>query len=631
MVEQKQEKSLWDYLLVISSVIITFGQILAVFTQGEEYLSKPFGIVVIVSIVSIGLIIACIIILQRKKKPDMFVSKGTPYYSTKLRKIARIGLLVTPTLLFLLLAIFIYKQVSCRFNVEEFPKNSFGILIADFTEGPDRHKTMEGQELADRTLMELRTRLNLATRSIENTVFLQRTCEIKNEQDALEIGLAKNATLVIWGNMAEFSENIFTPTFTPTRYLILPTTETFDTFDYEYEFIMGRDELPIAFSTQSAAVASYILGYIYLTETNDYESAINEFTYALDNTLSLLSEAKPHSNQELLLKRALAKLYTLRGRTYAVLGKNNKILSEYNEAVKYDDTYYGTYIGIGNYYYSMYEYAKAEDAYREALIRKKSPNAFYSLGNALSYQDGKHDECIKSYLEAIRLMELIDQDPSNVRLILASVYYEHGDSESAKKQLQLVLNSEGKNIDLRERSEAYLATVLAPTPPRVTAVPLIPRPTVTQRATTVATMTPTTTPTQRPTSEPATSQSPDVLYITNPQNSTNLNCEMNEDCIIPVTVQWISDNQATTQGLYLSVWIKPHPGNSLYLFYSQTRVIYLGNGLWQSFPVYLGQQYDEPGTPFAIYAIVTNLAYASNMQVSSLPPHSREFIIEITR
>ena len=140
-------------------------------------------------------------------------------------------------------------------------------------------------------------------------------------------------------------------------------------------------------------------------------------------------------------------------------------------------------------------------------------------------------------------------------------------------------------------------------------------------------------PTATTTSVPpsSTPQLPNVLYITNPQGGANLSCEKNMDCIIPVTIQWISDTQATMQGLYLSIWVKPYPGNPSYLFSSQTVVSYLGNGSWQSSPVYIGKNDDDPGIPFAIYAIVTNQPYATNQHLSSLPPHTKGVSIQITR
>jgi hypothetical protein len=153
---------------------------------------------------------------------------------------------------------------------------------------------------------------------------------------------------------------------------------------------------------------------------------------------------------------------------------------------------------------------------------------------------------------------------------------------------------------------------------------------------------PTVPPTIAPTSIPPTvtatnippspiPQLPDVLYITNPQGGANLGCQKNMDCIISVTIQWISDTQAAGQGLYLSVWVKPYPGDSGYLFSSQTEVSYQGNGLWQSPSVYIGKFDDEPGIPFAIFAIVTNQPYATAQHLPSLPQHTREFSIEVTR
>lgn len=191
-----------------------------------------------------------------------------------------------------------------------------------------------------------------------------------------------------------------------------------------------------------------------------------------------------------------------------------------------------------------------------------------------------------------------------------------------------------------------LATNLAPlvvvtnTPPFIPTLTPTPFPTYIPPTNTPILISPSNTPTNIPPTYTATnvpptlplSPLPDVLIITDPGNGTTFNCPKNEDCIISVTVQWISDTQAQEQGFYLSIWVKPYPGNTGYQFSSQTEVSYLGNGFWQSNPVYIGQiNVDDPGTPFAIHAIVTDQPYPTDQHLSPLPTHSRETSIEIAR
>jgi hypothetical protein len=155
---------------------------------------------------------------------------------------------------------------------------------------------------------------------------------------------------------------------------------------------------------------------------------------------------------------------------------------------------------------------------------------------------------------------------------------------------------------------------------------------LTSTPTKTLTFTPTYTKAWTPTVTKSFTPSPPPPFgIIGPGNGS-LGCQLNEDCMITVTVQWISDTQAATQGVYLSVWVKPYPGDSNYLFYSQTPVIYQGNTIWKSDPVIVGQKgVDEPGTPFAIYAIVTNQPYGTGVKVSPLPAHSSESVIQVTR
>ena len=79
----------------------------------------------------------------------------------------------------------------------------------------------------------------------------------------------------------------------------------------------------------------------------------------------------------------------------------------------------------------------------------------------------------------------------------------------------------------------------------------------------IKTFTPTSTKTWTPTVTRSVTPSPlpPPFGIISPGN-VSLGCQLNEDCMIPVTVQWISDTQAAAQGLYLSVWVKPYPGDS---------------------------------------------------------------------
>jgi len=178
---------------------------------------------------------------------------------------------------------------------------------------------------------------------------------------------------------------------------------------------------------------------------------------------------------------------------------------------------------------------------------------------------------------------------------------------------------------LRPQATSTASRTLAP------GVPTIVLPTSTNIPPT-KTFTPTITKTSAPTFTRSSTPSPlpPPFGIISPGN-ISLGCQQNEDCMIPVTVQWISDTQAATQGLSLSIWVKPYPGDSNYLFYSQTPLTYQGNYLWTSNPVIVGQIGDPPGTPFAIYAIVTNQSYSTGVATSPLPAHSNESVIQVTR
>jgi len=145
------------------------------------------------------------------------------------------------------------------------------------------------------------------------------------------------------------------------------------------------------------------------------------------------------------------------------------------------------------------------------------------------------------------------------------------------------------------------------------------------------TFTRTFTPTFTKSVTPSFTPWPNIVNITIPGNGTNFGCPDGQECVKSVTVQWMPETQAAAQGLYLSIWVKPYPGDDNYLYYSQSPLVYVGDGIWQSTQVYLGGAGDPTGTPFTIYAIVTNQPYGTGIQTSPLPTHSQETLIGVTR
>jgi VWA domain-containing protein len=125
---------------------------------------------------------------------------------------------------------------------------------------------------------------------------------------------------------------------------------------------------------------------------------------------------------------------------------------------------------------------------------------------------------------------------------------------------------------------------------------------------------------------------PEILSILSPQNNVALNCSSQGDCIINVSIQWIPDSQR--QGRNLSVWVRPipdQPDGSGQDYWSQNPPQHTGNGIWQVSGCVVGQMGDANGLSFAIYAIVTNEYYSSQVQVTTLPSNLNKTSVNVTR
>jgi hypothetical protein len=182
MKESAPGKSLWEYVLLAVSVLATLVQVLGLISQSQALFAQPSITVPFVLIVLIGTAIACIIVLIRRK-PGAFTPQ-VPYYSPKQRGFA-VGLLATN----FIVSMFVLRTIisrPCLTAGEPIPPEKFGILVANFTEGPNRFPTLKGAELAQRTQNALEERL--ATSSLVDSVEARKICFVKDEFEARKAG-----------------------------------------------------------------------------------------------------------------------------------------------------------------------------------------------------------------------------------------------------------------------------------------------------------------------------------------------------------------------------------------------------------------------------------------------------------
>jgi tetratricopeptide (TPR) repeat protein len=466
MSNPESEKSLWEYILLTISVFATLVQLLGLISQSQALLGQPAITVTFVVVVLIGTTIGCVFVLYRRK-PGTFTTKILFYTRTQ-RSVAG-GALVTNVVVsaFVLFSVF---GRPCISSIAPFSEGKFGILVADFTEGLNRVPTPKGIELAGRTFNALRNRL--ATSPIGDDVEVRRICAVKTVAEALKAGKSGNAMLVLGGNVAEFAEDTFEPSFT----FVNPSISDVNPLLFEVE--LNRVDsigLPSKISARAATISAFAIGLIYLREMESrrgYESALRAFSFAITTTESELSDLVVGSEQEVALRRALAIFYVLRGNAYAALNENPQTLNDYSTAEAADPNYSSLYIAKGNYYYALRDFNQAEVEYDKALELSNLATAHYGLGNVFFYTN-RYQDSVSAYLKAITLIETEGKDASGVRLILGTVYKLAEQPELAEEELKKVLKSSWATDFQKQQAQYLLAEILNPTPTSV--IPLTPK------------------------------------------------------------------------------------------------------------------------------------------------------------
>lgn len=464
MTTSSSGKSLWEYILLTVSGFATLVQVLGLISQSQALFAQPSITVTFVVIILIATAVGGVFVLFRRK-PGKFTAQ-VPYYTGRQRTVAG-GLLGTN----LIVSIFVLASIiwrPCLTSEEPISSEKFGILVADFTEGLNRSPTLRGVELAQRTRNALNGRL--ATSSLTDKVEVRGICAIRNADEAHKAGQYANASLVLWGNVAEFAQDTFEPSFTFVDPLLWPSEVDPLIFEVELNRV-DSIELPSKISARATSIAAFVIGLIYLKEAEnawDYSLALHEFSSAIANTEPELANLAKGSEQELSVKRTLAIFYVLRGRASAGLSDNQSALEDYSAAETYDPNYPSIYVARGNYYYGLRDFNQAESQYRKAILLRDSASAYYGLGNALFYLN-HYQESIAAYLKAISLIEAKGEDPSGVRIVLGVVYNLNGETQLALEQLNMVVQSMKSSQLQKEQAKNIIASILNPTPTLVIA------------------------------------------------------------------------------------------------------------------------------------------------------------------
>lgn len=231
--------------------------------------------------------------------------------------------------------------------------------------------------------------------------------------------------------------------------------------------------------TQAEAHAHYAQGLIYeLTEDN--ESAVREFTLAakadpsnerlvLDLARRELQRNHPDQALEILLPatalpNASGELFIRLAQVYVVLGKESEALLASQTAVKRSPGELGGYL---NGFLLQLKRGRSADALAILNLASRQPNTsveflvgLAELYSKLQVQAPSEKENSKPGAESV-LKRAAALNPSTpfLRLKLAEDFYLLGDSKSATKIYQEIIDGNPESVALREEARARLADI----------------------------------------------------------------------------------------------------------------------------------------------------------------------------
>jgi tetratricopeptide (TPR) repeat protein len=318
----------------------------------------------------------------------------------------------------------------------------------------------------------------LATSSLADQVEVRGICYVRNSDEAYKAGQSANASLVLWGNVAEFAQDTFAPSFTFVYPILLPSDIDPLIFEVELNRVDSID-LPSKISARTTSIAAFVTGLIYLKEAEnaeDYSLALYEFSSAINDTKPELGTLAKGSEQEDLLNKTLAIFYVMQGRAHAALNDNQNAFEDYSAAESLNPYYPSIYVAKGNYYYELREFSQAETQYQNAisLSLRKSASAFYGLANTLYYLN-RYPESKEAYLKAINLIESKGEDASGVRIVLGVVYNLTTETQLALVQWNKVVQSATASQSQKEVAQKLIDSILNQTasPTIVSSTPTI--------------------------------------------------------------------------------------------------------------------------------------------------------------
>lgn len=432
--ENRQNKNSWvelGKLLTIFSVITgIFSSIYGLLYRFYESVIPVFSIwlvLVIISVLIKGLIELKIPVTNKRKRFGINLYFGAVQ------------------IVLLALLFFFLIRPPCFADIELIPEGKTGILVADFTEGENNIATRKGTEKARETAKSIKERL------LDENIIVRSICPIRNEDEARKIAEEKNAEVVIWGRLSEFTEGSVTPFF----YIHNDLQEELGDLQILQTDVKANDaDLPAEFAKRAEIVISFVIGNAFMDlaeekgDLRNYQMAWEEF----NNAIQIQEE---YADLSLPANRAiLAVLYVLRGEAYWGMEDSESAFKDFDDAKSYRSEYAPAYIATANILYAQGKYQKAHQEYQQSIAYKKTMSGYFGLG-ITSFYLAEYQNSIKFLKEA--LSRATEQEKNVIRLFIGEVS-RTSDMEVgfALSELQNVIDSDMASSAQKESAEILL-------------------------------------------------------------------------------------------------------------------------------------------------------------------------------
>ena len=433
----------------IKKADVLFGLFSLVGVLITQIYNFPNLFYVFLTLAWLSLIIWLLPIARNKKRTSGLLQTGKTY--TEPQKKWALSILILTSVSYL-------GIVSWKINSEyqqhrppelhEFLEEKYGIIIAEF------FTIDSSQEKVNRDNSGIRERLFddfyrlIKQESLDHRVELQQAGVIRDEDEAKIVGKKYNADMVIWGDVRPGESNIFRPHFT-----ITTESEFLDQIDpilFNFD-IVGKDsdEELYLLASRVRSISSFVIGMLYLNEggQRSYEAAVTSFTRAISETtdeLKISGESKD-------VAYTLSLQYLMRGRSYELLGENDKALKDYYNALDFTPDSERIITAIAIFYHNQGDLGNADLFYKKAIHYWR---ANYGLG-ILAFNRNDFETALGYFYRAFERRKFRTETTKEdlfIQRMLGLTYKRLGDNEKAIELLSDLCFNENIPNDVRSNS-----------------------------------------------------------------------------------------------------------------------------------------------------------------------------------